>query len=108
GGYKAHRDRHDVAIVLLSGRLEADGKTVEPFDLLYHSAGTLHGLHNAGDAPARYLVFEFERPGGGPDPETGKSARGRKEGRRERRRRRSGWNKLLPRWAIRLIRSRKA
>lgn len=101
GGYKPHRDRHDVAIILMSGRLEADGKGVEPFDMLYHAAGERHGLRNAADAPARYLVFEFERPGGGPGP--GEERASERDGRRRRRRPKVRWRKFLPRWARRWV-----
>jgi hypothetical protein len=57
--YKAHRDRHDVAILLLKGVVETLGQTVEPFGVVYYAAGELHGMKNIGDAPAWYLVFEF-------------------------------------------------
>lgn len=89
-GYEPHADGHDVAIVLLSGRIETLGRTIEPFDVVFCAAGTEHGLRNAGDEPARYLVFEFHAPGRMPIPGTaatpesadrGPSALGRLRGR---------------------------
>ncbi|MEX1180757.1 MAG: cupin domain-containing protein [Cucumibacter sp.] len=64
GGYGAHADTHDVAIVLLEGEIETLGETVAAPALLYHPAGRIHGLKGAGKTPARYLVFEFHRKGG--------------------------------------------
>jgi quercetin dioxygenase-like cupin family protein len=60
GGYEAHRDRYDVAIILLGGKIETLGRTVEAPAVLYHPAGELHGLRAVGIEPARYLVFEFD------------------------------------------------
>lgn len=68
GGYRPHRDRHDVAIIPLSGRLAANEEEIEPPAVAYHSGGTKHGLRNPGSQPARYLVFEFEHAEG---PEAG-------------------------------------
>jgi quercetin dioxygenase-like cupin family protein len=59
GGYDSHVDAHDVAIVVLSGRIETLGEVVGPCGVVYCGAGTPHGLTNPGDEPARYLVFEF-------------------------------------------------
>ena len=65
-GYDAHRDRYDVAILLLKGTVETLGRPVEPFSVIYYAAGELHGLRNIGDTPAYYLVFEFHPgPAGG-------------------------------------------
>jgi hypothetical protein len=58
-GYDAHRDRYDVAILLLKGEVETLGKKLDPFSAVYYSAGEIHGLKNTGDTPAYYLVFEF-------------------------------------------------
>ncbi len=60
-GYAAHRDAHDVAILLLKGSVETLGRTVSAPALLHHPAGTDHGLRAVGDETARYLVFEFHR-----------------------------------------------
>jgi len=58
-GYPAHRDPHDVALVMLEGQIETlDGKA-EPCDVVYCPAGSQHGLQCCGPEPARYLVFEF-------------------------------------------------
>jgi quercetin dioxygenase-like cupin family protein len=63
GGYEPHRDAYDVAIVTLEGTVETLGQRVEPMSVIYYGAGELHGMRNVGDAPARYLVFEFHAPG---------------------------------------------
>lgn len=59
GGYAAHVDGHDVAIVLHSGKVETLGRVIEGPAVIYYSAGESHGLWNVGSEPARYLVFEF-------------------------------------------------
>lgn len=59
GGYEPHIDEHDVAIVLLAGKLETLGQTIEHCGVIYCAAGELHGIKNLGCEPARYLVFEF-------------------------------------------------
>jgi hypothetical protein len=61
-GYDSHVDDHDVAIIVLEGLLETQGRTFGPNAFLLHSAGTTHGLRNVGNEPARYLVFEFHTP----------------------------------------------
>jgi mannose-6-phosphate isomerase-like protein (cupin superfamily) len=63
GGYGSHVDAHDVALVVLSGRIETLGRVVRPFGVVYCSAGAPHDVHNPGEEPARYLVFEFHSPG---------------------------------------------
>jgi hypothetical protein len=60
-GYDAHADDHDVAIVLMEGNVTTLERTVKAPAMIFHPAGTLHGLVNTGDVPARYLVFEFHR-----------------------------------------------
>jgi len=59
GGYEPHRDEYDVAIVVLSGRINTLDREVGPFGVVYYSAGEAHGLRAVGPDPARYLVFEF-------------------------------------------------
>lgn len=59
GGYAAHVDAYDVAILMLSGRVETLGQEVGPYSVIYYSAGQKHGMRNIGDEPAHYLVFEF-------------------------------------------------
>lgn len=61
GGYDAHADRHDVAIVLIEGEIRTLGETVVAPAMIFHPAGQEHGLRNIGQGPARYVVFEFER-----------------------------------------------
>jgi len=62
-GYEAHRDSHDVAIVVLDGTVETLGRKVGANSVVYIGAGEMHGMRNPGDVPARYLVFEFHAPG---------------------------------------------
>ena len=59
-GYSPHVDAHDVAILVLSGRVETLGQEVGPLGVIYYSAGQKHGIRNIGDGPAHYLVFEFQ------------------------------------------------
>ena len=58
-GYEPHVDAYDVAIVLLDGEVETIGGRVTPHDVVFYRAGEAHGMRCLGDAPARYLVFEF-------------------------------------------------
>ena len=58
-GYAPHVDCHDVAIVVLSGQIETLGEVVKPHGVIFYAAGQPHGLRNAGEEPAEYLVFEF-------------------------------------------------
>ena len=60
GGYPPHRDGHDVAIVLFEGTIETLGVVMSDAGVVYCARDTLHGMHNPGPMPARYLVFEFE------------------------------------------------
>ncbi len=59
GGYAAHRDDYDVAILIQSGRVRTLGREAGPGSLIYYPKGELHGMRNAGDEPAHYIVFEF-------------------------------------------------
>jgi len=61
-GYAPHIDDYDVAIVVLSGKVETLGQIVYPHGVIYYSAGQPHGLRNVGEEPAQYLVFEFHAP----------------------------------------------
>jgi redox-sensitive bicupin YhaK (pirin superfamily) len=67
-GYPAHADEHDVAIFVFEGSVKTLGETVSENGLIYYAAGELHGMRNAGDEPARYLVFEFHGASGAHDP----------------------------------------
>ncbi len=58
-GYEPHVDAYDVAIIMLSGRIETLGRTVERHGVIYYAAGERHGIRSVGTEPARYLVFEF-------------------------------------------------
>lgn len=58
-GYDAHIDGYDVAIIVLSGRVETLAREAGPCDVIYYPAGQKHGMRNVGNEPARYLVFEF-------------------------------------------------
>lgn len=59
GGYDAHGDPYDLAIVVLSGTLASGDQEIGPGGVLYHSTQELHGLRGVGPNTARYLVFEF-------------------------------------------------
>jgi mannose-6-phosphate isomerase-like protein (cupin superfamily) len=61
-GYAPHVDAYDVAILTLSGRVETLGREVEPNSVVFYATGEKHGIRNIGQAPARYLVFEFHAP----------------------------------------------
>ncbi|MFP3899984.1 MAG: cupin domain-containing protein [Acidimicrobiia bacterium] len=58
-GYDAHRDDHDVAILLLEGTIEVLGQRLGDNSIVFVPAGQLHGMHNPGPGVARYLVIEF-------------------------------------------------
>ena len=58
-GYAPHADAYDVAILVQSGRVRTLGREAGPGDLIYYPAGEVHGMRNAGDEPAHYLVFEW-------------------------------------------------
>jgi quercetin dioxygenase-like cupin family protein len=58
--YAPHVDAYDVAILMLSGRVETLGQEVGPHGVVYYAAGEEHGMRNIGDEPAHYLVFEFQ------------------------------------------------
>jgi glyoxylate utilization-related uncharacterized protein len=66
GGYETHRDAHDVALLVLSGRIESGGRAARRHGVIFHAAGEEHGLRNPGSEAARYLVFEFHRAGEAP------------------------------------------
>jgi quercetin dioxygenase-like cupin family protein len=59
GGYDAHADAYDVAIVTLEGTIETLGKQVGPNSLIWYPMGSRHGLRNVGEHDAHYVVFEF-------------------------------------------------
>jgi mannose-6-phosphate isomerase-like protein (cupin superfamily) len=39
--------------------VETLGKRAGPNSVFFYPAGTLHGMRNVGNTPARYVVFEF-------------------------------------------------
>jgi hypothetical protein len=55
-------DDHDVAIVLLSGKIETLGRVVDACSFIFCAGGEPYGIRNIGDAPARYITFEFQAP----------------------------------------------
>ena len=67
GGYAAHVDPYDVAILVQSGRVRTLGREVGPGGVIYYPKGERHGMRNAGEKPARYIVFEFH-PAAKADP----------------------------------------
>jgi uncharacterized cupin superfamily protein len=62
GGYAAHADEHDVAIVVLSGRVVTNNRSLGRHGIVYFPAGEPHDMWNPWAETARYLVFEFHRP----------------------------------------------
>ena len=48
-----------MAIVVLEGEVETLGKRVGPHGVIFYAAGEPHGMRNAGNVIARYIVFEF-------------------------------------------------
>jgi len=58
--YPPHVDPYDVAIVLLEGEVETLGRRVKAGSLVLHPSGQPHGMQNAGEVPAEYIVFEFQ------------------------------------------------
>lgn len=58
-GYDPHVDNYDVVIIVLEGQVETLGQRVSPCDVIFYAAGEPHGMHNPGEAVAKYLVFEF-------------------------------------------------
>jgi uncharacterized cupin superfamily protein len=61
GGYEPHADPYDVAIVLLQGEIEIDGRRLKDRAVAYFGAGEVHGMHNPGVTTATYLVFEYHQ-----------------------------------------------
>jgi glycosyltransferase involved in cell wall biosynthesis/mannose-6-phosphate isomerase-like protein (cupin superfamily) len=61
-GYAPHADAHDVAIVVLSGRIETKRRRLQAPSVVYFAAGEQHGMKNSAAEPARYLVLEFHAP----------------------------------------------
>lgn len=64
GGYDAHRDFHDIGIVLLEGAVETLGNQVRADGVMFYPADSLHGMRNGESEMARYVVFEFHPAGG--------------------------------------------
>ena len=58
-GYKAHSDKHDVALVVLEGEFQSAGLIHGPGSVLFHPAGYRHGLNNRSVAPCEYYAIEF-------------------------------------------------
>jgi uncharacterized cupin superfamily protein len=62
GGYAAHADPYDVAIVLLGGEIDLGaGHLLKDCGVAYFGAEQTHGMHNPGAESATYLVFEFHK-----------------------------------------------
>ncbi len=59
-GYAPHTDPYDVVIIVLEGEIETLGKRFTPHSVIFHPAGTRHGILNPGKATAKYVVFEFQ------------------------------------------------
>lgn len=94
-GYPAHRDRYNVAIVVLEGEVETLGQCVGPHGVIFYAAGEPHGMHNPGETTARYIVFELEgRPRSSLQRQLDRASRLMSNARDPRR-----WGWLLQRWA---------
>jgi hypothetical protein len=52
----------DVAIVLLSGKVETLGRTVEACSFIFCAAGQSYGIRNIGDEPASFILLELQAP----------------------------------------------
>ena len=63
-GYDQHADAHDVAIIVLHGRVSVNGQQAGPGGFFFCPAGIEHDMRNVGAEVARYLVFEFLGPEG--------------------------------------------
>jgi len=61
GGYKAHRDAHDVSIFLIEGEIAVLGKSIAAPAVVFLPAGHLHDMRALGTEPAKYVVWEFHR-----------------------------------------------
>ncbi|WP_269525199.1 cupin domain-containing protein [Coraliomargarita parva] len=59
GGYAAHVDTHDVAIIVLEGAVTILGQKVPAGAFAWCAAGEPHDLANPDTEAARYLVLEF-------------------------------------------------
>lgn len=81
GGYDPHTDAYDVAILVLDGTVETLGEQAGPNSVVFYAAGQPHGMRNAGDVPAAYLVFELH----GRHSNSGRLARRRRRRSRPRR-----------------------
>ncbi len=58
-GYPAHRDDHDVCIVVLEGELTSNATRYPAGSCLFHAAGWKHSLCNESNSAARYIVIEL-------------------------------------------------
>jgi len=62
-GYDVHADDHDIALIVLEGRVETLDRTVSAGEFVWYAGGEPHGMFNPGPEPARYIVFEFHGEG---------------------------------------------
>lgn len=58
-GYDPHTDPYDVGIVVIEGEVETLGARVKPHGVVFYAAGEPHGMLNASNVAAKYIVFEF-------------------------------------------------
>ena len=61
GGYRAHTDSHDVAIVTLSGTILPAGQRVAEHHVIYFPAGETHGMENPGPVSPRSTSVRMRR-----------------------------------------------
>lgn len=66
-GYTPHADPYDLLIVLLEGAVETLNQRVQAPALVFCASHVMHGVRNAGETAASYLVFEYDtvRPASG-------------------------------------------
>ena len=62
GGYAAHDDRHDVALLVFEGEIQVNGQKLGAHTLHFIPAGESHDMRNPSTQIARYLVIEFHGP----------------------------------------------
>ena len=58
-GYEPHIDAYDLAIIVLTGKIEIFDSVTDPNSVVLIAAGEPHGISNPTDEPARYLVVEL-------------------------------------------------
>jgi uncharacterized cupin superfamily protein len=63
-GYDPHVDAYDLAMLVLDGEVQTLDTTAGPNSMILIAAGEPHGIFNATDRPAKYLVLELHTNAG--------------------------------------------